>query len=131
MRSGDDFSRLEAYVRESLLVRTADRITKGLVVGLGDASVGRALHGAWVRAAARPPAERVRAAALFAAAASVGHLLLLPLVPPHIAPALPKSLWVLVAAAAGFAAAFAERLAACWPTSRLRALARWLWRLEP
>ena len=71
------------------------------------------------RFAALPAAERLRGVAALVATATIGHLVLLRIVPAHIAPALPKAFWLLIASAAIIVAVFADRFAARWPSSRL------------
>jgi len=66
------------------------------------------------------PARRVRAAAIVVSVASAGHLVLLRIVPSQLAPALPKALWLLVAATAAVAAVWPHSVIAAWQTSALR-----------
>jgi len=117
----DDFPRFDAHLRGSVLFRVLDALGTRAIAAAASASTTHRLRMACDRFARLPPVDRLRAAACFGAIASVAHLALLRLVPAHIAPTVPKPLWVLVAATAVFAAVFAERLVASWPSSRLRA----------
>jgi len=54
---------------------------------------------------------------VFVATAAAGHLILLRFVPPHIAPALPKATWMLVAVVALVVAVVPERVIAGWESS--------------
>jgi hypothetical protein len=117
MMNERDFVRLEAQLQESWLIRGADRIADACVHAGDRSRSARLIRGVRERFLALPVDQRVRAAAAFVAAAATGHLLILRLVPAHVAPALPRLLWVLVAATALIVAVLADRLTEAWNSS--------------
>jgi hypothetical protein len=117
MTNGPEFERLESHLRGSWLVRIIDASATVWRVAATRSAVVRALRSAIARFSSVAPAARLRAVAVFVATAAVGHLILLRFVPPHIAPALPKPMWMLVAAAAVVVALVPERLIAGWESS--------------
>jgi hypothetical protein len=121
MRSVDEFRRLETHIHGSVLFRRFDDLAAAAVAAAAYARVTRRLREVRERFAARSATERVRAVAVFVATAAFGHLLLLAVVPAHIAPATPKTLWIVLGAAAMFTAVCADRFVAAWPSSRVRA----------
>jgi hypothetical protein len=117
MTNGPEFERLESHLRGSWLVRTIDASATAWRVAATRSAIVRDLRSAITRFGSLTQAERLRAVAVFVATAAVGHLILLRFVPPHIVPALPKALWMLVAAAALLVALVPERLIAAWESS--------------
>jgi len=117
MTNGPEFERLESHLRGSWLVRTIDASAIAWRVAATRSTSARARRTAIAWFSSLTPAERLRAVAVFVATAAVGHLILLRFVPPHIAPALPKPTWMLVAAAALLVALVPEPLIAAWESS--------------
>ena len=117
MTNGPEFERLESHLRGSWLARTIDVSATAWRVAATRSAFVCALRSAIARFSSLAPADRLRAAAVFVATATVGHLILLRLVPSYIAPALPKAMWMLVAAAAFVVAVVPERLIAGWESS--------------
>jgi hypothetical protein len=117
MTGGPDFERLESHLHGSRLVRTIEASANAWRVAATRSTSARARRTAIAWFSSRPPAERLRAVAVFVATAAAGHLILLRFVPPHIAPALPKATWMLVAAAALVVAVVPERVIAGWECS--------------
>src|SRR5262245_12149625 len=101
MKSSTEFPLLESHLRASVLARTVRSGASVWQSAVTDASLSRWLRRARGRVAACSASERVRLCAVFAAVAAAGHALLLMWVEPNIAPAIPKLLWWIVAAAAG------------------------------
>src|SRR4030095_15852440 len=104
MTNGPEFERLESHLRGSWLVRTIDASATAWRVAAKRSAIVRDLRSAIPRFGSLTQAERLRAVAVFVATAAVGHLILLRFVPPHLVPALPRALWVLVGGAAVFGA---------------------------
>ena len=119
-----EFERLESHLHGSALVRAADAVGRIGLAAARHSATARRLHGLRERVARLPPAAQLRSAAVFVATATLAHLLLLPVVPPHIAPALPKAIWILVGVTAIVTAAVANRLAGSWASSAARAMWR-------
>jgi hypothetical protein len=117
MTNGPEFERLESHLRGSWLVRTIDASATAWRVAATRSAIVRALRSAITHFNSLAPAKRLRAVAVFVATAAVGYLILLRFVPLDIAPALPKAMWVLVAAAALVIALVPERLIAGWESS--------------
>jgi len=117
MIRGPEFERLESHLRASRLVRIVDASAIAWRVAAARSAFVRSLRGVNDRLRSPAAADRLRAAAVFVATATIGHLVLLRFVPPHIAPALPKSMWILVAAAATIVALVPERVVAGWESS--------------
>jgi hypothetical protein len=117
MTNGPEFERLESHLRGSWLVRTIDVSATAWRVAATRAAIARALRSAITQFSSLTPADRLRAVAAFSATATIVHLLLLRVVPAHIAPALPQLFWVLVTATALFIAILADRLTAAWNSS--------------
>jgi hypothetical protein len=117
MTTGPEFERLESHLHGSRLVRTIEASAIAWRVAATRSTTGRARRTAIAWFSSLPPAERLRAVAVFVATAAVGHLILLRFVPPHIAPALPKATWMLVAAAALVVAVVPEHAIAGWESS--------------
>ena len=91
------FARLESDLQSSFLIRAVDAIA-----GAWQTAANRSAAAQWIRSGRdrfRSVAVegRVRAVAVWAATATIGHLVLLRFIPPHVAPALPKVFWILVA----------------------------------
>jgi len=126
MTNGPEFERLESHPHGSWLVRAIDASATAWRVAATRSATVRALDSAMARFSSLTQAERLRAVAVFVATAAVGHLILLRFVPPHIAPALPKAMWMLVAAAALVVALVPERLIAGWESS----LVSRIWRVQ-
>ena len=95
MNGGRDFALLEAHLRNSVLVRSVERIAASAAAAFSYAAITRRVYSIRVRFAALPAAERLRGVAALVATATIGHLVGLRIVPAHIAPALPKAFWVL------------------------------------
>jgi hypothetical protein len=117
MTNGSAFERLESHLRASWLVRGVDASATAWRVAATGSAIAGSLRSVIARFSSLAAADRIRAVAVFVATATVGHLLLLRFVPPHIAPALPKAFWMLVAAAALLVTIFPERLCAGWESS--------------
>ena len=114
---GAEFERLESNLHGSALVRAADAVGRIGLAAARHSATARRLHGLRERVARLPPAAQLRSAAVFVATATLAHLLLLRVVPPHIAPALPKAIWILVVLTAVVSAAIADRLTVAWVSS--------------
>ena len=111
------FARLESQLCESWLMRGANLVASTCEVSLEQSSTASALRcmrWAWQSA---PPNVQLRAVATAGAVATLGHLALLRFVPPHIAPAVPRLFWVLVAATSLIVAALATQVTCAWSTS--------------
>ena len=117
MIHGRAFDGVAACVRTSVLFRAADAIASAVHTSANRSACAARVRDARARFAALTSAGRLQTVAIVAATGAVGHLLLLLLVPAQIAPATPKALWMLVAAAALVVALCARRLAASWATS--------------
>jgi len=117
MTNGPAFERLESHLRGSWLVRGIDASATAWRVAATRSAIVGSLRNVIARFSSLAAADRLRAVAVFVATATVGHLMLLRFVPPHIAPALPKAFWMLVASAALVVAVFPERLIAGWESS--------------
>jgi hypothetical protein len=118
--NGFDTDWVAELVRTSALVRVSERTTYALI-GLA----GRSATAARIRAArgwfeSLTGQARLQVAGVFAAAAAVGHLLLLKSLPPQVAPAFPAGCWALVAVGGLFAACCARPLSASWEASAAR-----------
>ena len=119
-----EFDELAVHVRASLLFRVAEAIAMACFDSVDRSAAARRLRTASSRFASTAPGTRLRAAAIAVAAATNGHVALLAFVPPQVAPAMPRTLWVIVGAAALIVAVFADRLIASWDTSATRRLWR-------
>lgn len=117
MTNGPEFERLESHLRGSWLVRIVDASATAWRLAATRSAIVGSLRSASARFSSLAPADRLRAVAVFVATATVGHLMLLRFVPPHIAPALPKAFWMLVAAATLIVAIASERVIAGWESS--------------
>jgi len=116
--TGDcEFPRLESQLRESWLMRGANLIGSRCAVSLEQSSSASSLRRMRSTWQSTPANVRVRATAAALAVATLGHLALLRFVPPHIAPAVPRMFWVLVAAAPLIVAALATQVTRAWSTS--------------
>jgi len=116
------FARLESHLQESVLVRGVDAIATASLHAVNRSTTVDWMRKAWARVVSVPVESQVRAASVFAATAAVGHLLLLGLVPAHIAPALPRALWVTTAASALIVAAASAQATTAWTSSAVRGL---------
>ena len=112
MSHGPEFERLESHLRGSWLVRSVDAAATAWRVAAPRSALVRPVRRAAAQFRSLSPADRLQAVAVFVAGATAGHLMLLRFVPPHIAPALPKSFWMLVLAAALVAAFVPQRVIA-------------------
>jgi hypothetical protein len=117
MINGPEFERLESHLRGSWLVRSVDAAATAWRVAAPRSALVRPVRRAAAQFRSLSPADRLQAVAVFVAGATAGHLMLLRFVPPHIAPALPKVMWMLVAAAALVVALVPERMIAGWESS--------------
>jgi hypothetical protein len=117
MTNGPEFERLESHLRGSWLVRTIDASATAWRVAATRSAIVRALRSAITRFSSLAPADRLRAVAAFSATATIVHLLLLSVVPAHIAPALPQAVWVLVALTALVVAIAAKAVTNAWKSS--------------
>ena len=124
MTTDREFDRLDSHLRSSWLVRAPEALARAWSHAANRSATARSLRIIQQRFLSLPGQGRVRAIATVVAAAALGHLLLLPFVPAHIAPALPKTFWVLVAATALGAAFDADRLSRAWQSSRVCRLLR-------
>jgi len=125
MTSAPEFERLESHLRGSWLVRLVDASATAWQVAAARSAIVRSLRTVNDRFRSLPAADRLRAVGVFVATATIGHLVLLRFVPPHIAPALPKAWWMLAAVAAAVVAIVPERFIAGWESSFVSRL----WRL--
>src|SRR5206468_69323 len=100
-----EFDDVEALVRASRLFRASETLTTAIVRAIDRSAAASGYRAVAQRVATRTRADRIRACAIAIAVAASGHVALLIAVPPVVAPALPKALWILVAAAAAVAAA--------------------------
>jgi hypothetical protein len=130
MSADRSFERLESDLRESWLVRGAARTAATCEASLEHSSTTtavRRVRSAWE---STPANVRLRSVAVGMAVATLGHLALLRFVPPHVAPAVPRLFWVLVAATSLLVAALATPVAHAWSTSVVggmwRAVTGWL-----
>lgn len=117
MTNGPEFERLESHLRGSWLVRGVDAGASVWRAAALRSAFAVSLRRMMDRFGSLAAADRLRAVAVFVATAAIAHLLLLRFVPPHIAPALPKALWVLVALVSSVVASVPERLIAGWESS--------------
>jgi hypothetical protein len=117
MTNVPEFERLESHLRASWLVRIVSTCASAWITAGHRSATARVLRRARDRFLDLPEAERVRAAAVFVATAVVGHLVLVSFLPAHIAPALPKSFWIVVVVTALVAALNATRLIEAWRSS--------------
>jgi hypothetical protein len=117
MTNGSEFERLESHLRGSRLVRGVEASATAWRAAATRSATGRWLGTVNDRFRSRTAADRLRAVAVFVTTASIGHLLLLRFVLPHIAPALPKATWMLVAAASLVVALVPGRITSGWGAS--------------
>ena len=131
MMNGPEFERLESHLRGSWLGRGVDASATAWRVAVTRSAFVGSLRRVIARFSSQAPADRLRAVAVSVATATVGHLMLLRFVPPHIAPALPKSFWMLVLAAALVAALVPRRVIAGWESSFVSRIYRGLHSRRP
>jgi hypothetical protein len=120
MTPGLGFDRLERHLHDSWLIRTAGARAEAAAAAVERSATADRLHRFVTTWSVMSAAEKVRAVAVLLAAAASGHLLLLRFVPAHLAPRIPQSFWVLVAAMAVLVASQADRLPAEWEASTVR-----------
>jgi len=123
-RDVHEFDKLTADIRASVLVRASDAIAMSALEAADHSAAAARVRAVRHRFASVAPATRLRATAIAAAAAALGHVVLVTFVPAQVAPAMPKTLWLIVGAAAMVVAVFADRLLASWDTSATRRLWR-------
>lgn len=117
-----DFEAVAAAVQASAMFRAADRISSAALTVWDRSRIARSIRGASVQFERLGHAERVRAIAIIAVTASVGHLVLLSVVPPQVAPAAPRLLWIAAAVAVAVVAMFPRATVVSWRTSIVRRL---------
>ncbi len=112
-----DFARLDSHLQSSWLIRGADALATTAAAAASGSTTAQWFRSARDRFHSTAVESRVRAVGVFLTTATIGHLLLLRFVPAHIAPALPKALWVLVAVSALVIAIAAKSVAHAWRPS--------------
>jgi len=122
MMNDRDFTRLESLLQESRLVRGVDAFATASLHAVNRSTTVEWVRRTWARVVSVPVESQVRAGSVFVATAAIGHLLLLRLVPAHIAPAFPRALWVTMAANALIVAAASAAVTAAWRSSAVRGL---------
>ena len=124
MTAGRDFPRLEAHMRSSLLFRACEGVAAVGRTAAMNSATAAAIHDTRARFNALERHDRIRAIAIATAVGAAGHLLLARLMPSNLAPALPRSFWLLISATAIVAVVFARQLAAALQTSAIRRVIR-------
>ena len=117
-----DFEAVAAAVQASAMLRAADRISSAALTAWDRSRIARSIRGASVQFGRLGHAERVRAIAVMAVTAFVGHLVLLSVVPPQVAPAAPRLFWIAAAVAVAVVAVFPRATVVSWQTSIVRRL---------
>jgi hypothetical protein len=112
-----DFARLESHLQSSLLIRAVDAIAGAWQTAANRSAAARWIRNGRDRFRSVALEGRVRAVAAFVATATIGHLLLLRFIAAHIAPALPKAFWSLIALTALIVAIAAKPVAHAWRSS--------------
>lgn len=124
------FERLESHLSESWLIRVANVIATTGAASLEQSSTAHAFRRVRSSWQLTPASARVRAIGSGVAVATLGHLGLLRFVPPHVAPAVPRLFWVLVAVTSLLVATMATHVTHAWSTSAVgnlwRAITGWL-----
>src|SRR5262245_43840633 len=122
MMNDRDFARLQSLLQESRLIRGVDTIATASLHAVNRSTSAEWMRRTWARVVSGPVESQVRATSVFVATATIGHVLLLRLVPAHIAPALPRALWVTIAASALIVAAASAPVTTAWASSAVRGL---------
>jgi hypothetical protein len=117
------FDSLEDQLRRSILYRTLDALAAAWATAEAHSRVVARVRSIAVGLVSTAPAKRLRASSMCAATFATATAALQRVVPPQVAPAVPITAWIAVAAAAAIAALLAEPLTQAWPASRCR---RWL-----
>jgi hypothetical protein len=117
MTADRDFETAAAALQASLIFRAADRISFAAAAAWDRSSTAQTVRGARGQFERLGYAGRVRAIAVTLATASVGHRLLLFVVPPQVAPATPRLLWSAAAVAATVVAIVPRPFVASWRNS--------------